>query len=86
LNQDIPFGHGLLHTTSDALASAFDAHAALRAPERVGAGIDRIGGTSNSLPVSQPDQDMFPRQFKEGKQEISDGTDRSGFYSSVPTR
>ena len=35
LDQDIPFGHGLLHTTTDMLASAFDAHAALRAAERV---------------------------------------------------
>src|SRR6201997_878922 len=39
LDQDVPFGHGLLHTTPDMLASTFDTHTALRAPERVGAGI-----------------------------------------------
>src|SRR6267378_8094473 len=43
LDQDIPFGHGLLHTTPDMLASTFDAHTARRAPERVGTCIDRIG-------------------------------------------
>src|SRR6266446_3988853 len=36
LDQDIPFGHGLLHTTPDMLASTFDTHTARRAPERVG--------------------------------------------------
>src|SRR5271166_7145425 len=42
LDQNIPFGHGLLYTTPDMLASTFDTHAALRAPERVGTCIDRI--------------------------------------------
>src|SRR5712675_2429761 len=43
LDQDIPFGQGLLHTTPDMLASTFDTHTARRAPERVGTCIDRIG-------------------------------------------
>src|SRR4029077_16559008 len=43
LDQDIPFGHGLLHTTPDMLASTFDTHTALRAPECVGTCINRIG-------------------------------------------
>ena len=43
LDQNIPFGHRPLHATPDALASVLDADAARRAPERIGAGIDRIG-------------------------------------------
>ena len=43
LDQNIPFGHGPVHTTPDALAAVLDAHPARRAPEGVGAGIDRIG-------------------------------------------
>src|ERR1700757_1417460 len=43
LDQDIPFGHGLSHTTPYLLASTFDTHTALRAPERVGTCINRIG-------------------------------------------
>ena len=43
LDQDIPFGYGLLHTTPNMLTSTFDTHTARRAPERVGTCIDWIG-------------------------------------------
>jgi hypothetical protein len=43
LDQNIPFGHRPMHATPHALAPLLDAHLARRAPEGIGAGVDRIG-------------------------------------------
>ena len=43
LDQNIPFGHRPMHATPHALAPLLDAHLARRAPEGIGASIDRIG-------------------------------------------
>jgi hypothetical protein len=43
LEQNIPFGQGAAHTASHALAAVLDTHPARRAPESIGAGIDRVG-------------------------------------------
>lgn len=43
LDQNVPFGHRPMHATPDTLAPLLDAYLARRAPEGIGAGIDRIG-------------------------------------------
>jgi hypothetical protein len=43
LNQNIPFGHWAMHTAPHTLAAILDTHPARRAPEGIGAGIDRVG-------------------------------------------
>ena len=43
LEQNVPFGHRATHAAPDALATLLDAHLARRAPEGIGAGIDRVG-------------------------------------------
>jgi hypothetical protein len=40
---NLPFGHRPAHATPHALATVLDTHLAGRAPERIGAGIDRVG-------------------------------------------
>ena len=42
LDQNIPFGHRPMHDTPHALAPVLDAYLARRAPEGIGAGIDRV--------------------------------------------
>src|SRR6195256_3288905 len=41
-DQNIPFGHRPMHATPHALAPVLDAYLARRAPEGIGAGIDRV--------------------------------------------
>ena len=43
LDQNVPFGHRSVHATTNALATVHHAHPARRAPECIGASIDRIG-------------------------------------------
>ena len=43
LDQNVPFSHRSVHAATNALATVHHAHPARRAPECVGAGIDRIG-------------------------------------------
>ena len=43
LDQYIPFAHRPMHATPHALAPLLDAHLARRAPEGIGASINRIG-------------------------------------------
>src|SRR5256885_4316659 len=43
LDQYIPFAHRSMHATPHALAPLLDAHLARRAPEGIGASINRIG-------------------------------------------
>jgi hypothetical protein len=43
LDQNVPFGHWPMHAAPDMFASLLNAHLARRAPEGIGASIDRIG-------------------------------------------
>src|SRR5215831_9569060 len=67
LDQNIPFGHRPMHATPHALAPLLDAHFARRAPEGIGASIDRIGQNvmhdivgrqSQTTPRASPSRDF----------------------------